>query len=142
MHLEFVVPGPPVSNQSPGPNLNTWRATVDAEARKRWTNSVLSSNLKVILINFHVGNKPSVDIDNMSKPIFDAMQGIVYEDDRQIRQAEISYVPINVPLVFVDASMIVVMAVQAGNQFVYVRIEDAVDPFPLPKVKSWTSNKS
>lgn len=142
MHLEFVVPGPPVSNQSPGPNLNTRRATVKAEARKRWTNSVLSSNLKVILINFHVGNKPSVDIDNMSKPIFDAMQGIVYEDDRQIRQAEISHVPINVPLVFVDASMIVVMAVQAGNQFVYVRIEDAVDPFPLPKVKSWTSNKS
>ena len=142
MHLEFVVPGPPVSNQSPGPNLNTWRATVEAEARKRWTNSVLSSNLKLILINFHVGNKPSVDIDNMSKPIFDAMQGIVYEDDRQIRQAEISHVPINAPLVFVDASMIVVMAVQAGNQFVYVRIEDAVDPFPLPKVKSWTSNKS
>lgn len=142
MHLEFVVPGPPVSNQSPGPNLNTWRATVEAEARKRWTNSVLSSNLKVILINFHVGNQPSVDIDNMSKPIFDAMQGIVYEDDRQIRQAEISHVPINAPLVFVDASMFVVMAVQAGNQFVYVRIEDAVDPFPLPKVKSWTSNKS
>ena len=69
MHLEFVVPGPPVSNQRPGPNLNNWRATVEAEARKQWNKAILSGNLKAILINFHVGNKPSVDIDNMSQPI-------------------------------------------------------------------------
>ena len=61
------------------------------------------------------------------------MQRLVYDDDRQIRQAEISHVRINAPFVFVGASKIVVAAVQAGNQFVYVRIEDAVDPFPLPK---------
>jgi len=133
MHLEFVVPGPPVSNQSQGPNLNNWRATVEAEARTQWNKPILSGNLKAILINFHVGDKPSVDIDNMSKPILDVMQKIVYDDDRQIRQAEISHVRINAPFVFVGASKIVVAAVQAGNQFVYVRIEDAVDPFPLPK---------
>jgi hypothetical protein len=69
----------------------------------------------------------------MSKPILDVMQRIVYDDDRQIRQAEISHVRIHAPFVFVGASKIVVAAVQAGNQFVYVRIEDAVDPFPLPK---------
>jgi hypothetical protein len=31
------------------------------------------------------------------------------------------------------ASKILVDAVQKGQQFVYVRIDDAVDPFPLPK---------
>jgi hypothetical protein len=35
--------------------------------------------------------------------------------------------------VFVGVSKVLVAAVQAGNPFVYVRIEDAVDPFPLPK---------
>jgi hypothetical protein len=63
MHLEFVVLGPPISNQSPGPNLDNWRATVEAEAKKQWAKPILSGVLKAILINFHLGNKPSVDVD-------------------------------------------------------------------------------
>jgi hypothetical protein len=62
MHLEFVVLGPPISNLSPGPNLDNWRATVEAEAKKQWNKAVLSGNLKVIIINFHLGDKPSVDL--------------------------------------------------------------------------------
>jgi Holliday junction resolvase RusA-like endonuclease len=133
MHLEFVVLGPPISNQSPGPKLDTWRETVETEARSQWNNPILNGKLKAILINFHLTDKPSVDVDNMSKPILDAMQSVVYNDDRQIRQIEISHVRIDAPFVIVGASPILVGAVQAGNQFVYVRIEDPVDPFPLPK---------
>jgi hypothetical protein len=69
----------------------------------------------------------------MSKPILDVMQDIVYDDDRQVRQAEITHVRIDAPFVIVSASKMLVAAVQAGNQFVYVRIEEPVDPFPLPK---------
>jgi hypothetical protein len=93
----------------------------------------LTGNLKAVIINFHTGDKPSLDLDNMSKPILDVMQKIVYDDDRQIRQAELAHVRIDAPFVFVGASKLIVAAVQAGNEFVYVRIEDAVDPFPLPK---------
>ncbi len=133
MQLEFVVLGPPISNQPSGSNLDNWRATVEAEAKKQWNKAVLNGNLKAIIINFHLGSRPSADIDNMLKPILDVMQKIVYDDDRQIRQAEISHVRIDAPFVFVGASKILVAAVQAGHQFVYVRIEDPVDPFPLPK---------
>jgi Holliday junction resolvase RusA-like endonuclease len=82
VHLEFVVLGPPVSNQSAGPNLTTWRVTVAGEARLKWPNPTLPGELKAIIINFYAGNKPSVDVDNLSKPILDAMQMIVYDDDR------------------------------------------------------------
>jgi Holliday junction resolvase RusA-like endonuclease len=133
MHLEFLVPGPPISNQSQGPNLQTWRATIAAEAKKQWNKPVLTNKLKAIIINFHAGDKPSVDVDNMSKPILDELQTIVYGDDRQIRQAEITHVKIGDPFVFVGVSKILVSAIQAGQQFVYVRIEDPVEPFPLPK---------
>ena len=126
--------GPPISNQVQGPNLTAWRTTVEGEAKRRWgARAVLTGNLKAILINFHVGDKPSVDVDNMSKPILDVLQQIVYDDDRQIRQAEIAHVRIDAPFVIVGASKILVAALQAGSQFVYVRIEDPVDPFPLPK---------
>jgi len=69
MHLEFVVLGPPISNRSPGSNLDNWRATVEAEAKKQWNKAVLNGNLKAVIINFHLSSRPSVDIDNMSKPI-------------------------------------------------------------------------
>ena len=69
----------------------------------------------------------------MSKPILDGMQSIVYTDDRQIRQAELTHVRIDSPFVFVGVTPLIVAAVQAGNNFVYVRVEAPADPFPLPR---------
>jgi crossover junction endodeoxyribonuclease RusA len=133
MYVEFVIIGVPISNQSPGPNLQNWRAAVVAAAQARWNSPLLAINLKAVIINFYLGNRPSLDVDNMSKPILDAMEGVVYDNDRQIIQAEITHVPIGSAFVFVGASRIIVASVQAGSQFVYVRIDDPVDPFPLPR---------
>ena len=137
MHLEFVVPGPPISNQQRSPigkaNLKAWRATIAGAAASFWANPQLTGQLKAIIINFYLGNKPSVDVDNMSKPIFDEMQNLVDDDDRQIIQAEIIHLKIGGPFSIAGVSKILVTELQTGSQFVYVRIEDPVDPFPLPK---------
>jgi hypothetical protein len=133
VHLEFVVPGPPISNQATGPNLTAWRATVAGAATLNWAKLPLSGELKAVLLNFYAGNKPSVDVDNMSKPILDVLQTIVYDDDRQIVQAEITHLKIGAAFAIMGVRPILVTSIQAGNPFVYVRIEDAVDPFPLPK---------
>src|SRR4051812_38383620 len=137
VHLEFVVLGPPISNQQSTPqgkaNLTGWRATVAGEAQNRFASPLLTGPLMAIIINFYQGNKLSVDVDNMSKPILDVMQSIVYSDDRQIRQAQITHLEISAPFSIVGVSKILVDALQAGSEFVYVRIEDPVDPFPLPK---------
>ena len=133
MHVEFVVVGVPISNQSTGTSaLISWRAAIEAEVRKVWAGGSLTCKLKAVIINFHTGDKPSLDVDNMSKPILDVLQQIVYDDDRQIRQAELTHVRIDAPFVFVGASKLIVASVQAGREFVYVRIDDPVDPFPLP----------
>ena len=137
MHLEFVVQGPPISNQQNTAqgraNLAAWSATVRGAAQNVWANPILTGELKAIIINFYAGNEPSVDVDNMSKPILDVMQKSVYNNDRQIRQAEISHLKIGAAFSIVGVSKVLVTALQAGSQFVYVRIEDPVDPFPLPK---------
>jgi Holliday junction resolvase RusA-like endonuclease len=137
VHLEFVVAGPPVSNQQSTPagraNLTTWRGTVAGAATLNWPNLPLTGDLKAILINFYAGNRPSVDVDNMSKPILDVMQNLVYGDDRQIVQAEITHLKIGAAFAIMGVRPIIVSSIQSGNEFVYVRIEDAVDPFPLPK---------
>jgi Holliday junction resolvase RusA-like endonuclease len=101
--------------------------------QNRYAKPLLSGPLKAIIINFHEGNKPSVDVDNMSKPILDVMESIVYNNDRQIRQAQITHLRINSAFSIVGVSKVIVDALQAGSEFVYVRVEDPVDPFPLPK---------
>ncbi len=140
LHLEFVVPGPPVSNQQRHQRgraiLNAWKATVLAAVQASWSNRKLTTNLQATIINFHDGPEPSVDVDNMSKPIFDEMQKDVYEDDRQIRQAHLTHVEIGDPVIIANASRLIVTALQDalqnGDQFVYIRVEDTVSPYPLP----------
>jgi hypothetical protein len=133
MHTEFVVQGRPISNQSPGPNLTAWRIRVVAAAAAAWGRPILATPVRVTLINFHARRTPSVDVDNMSKPIHDAMSGIVYADDRLVRQAEIVHLHIATPMMFAGVSRILVGAVQAGLDFVYVRVGDPIDPYPLPR---------
>src|SRR5208337_1013846 len=57
LYLEFVVLGPPISNQQSTPNgranLNTWRARIVGAARRQWSNPLLLVDLKAIIINFH-----------------------------------------------------------------------------------------
>jgi crossover junction endodeoxyribonuclease RusA len=137
MHLEFVVLGPPISNQQSTligkANLAAWRTTIARAATPLWVNPLLRGHLKAIIINFYAGNKPSVDVDNMSKPILDVLEHIVYANDRQIIQAEIVHLQIGAAFAIAGVSKVLVSALQAGLQFVYVRIEDPLDPFSLPK---------
>ena len=137
MHVEFVLPGPPISNQQSTArgkaNLARWRAQVESAARVAWVRPPLASAVRVTLINFHLADKPPVDVDNMSKPVRDAMNGLVYVDDRQVRQAEIVHLRLTTPIVVPGTSRVLVDAVWAGIEFVYVRVAEPLDPYPLPR---------
>jgi crossover junction endodeoxyribonuclease RusA len=134
MHLEFVLPGPPVSYQTNDKaNLRAWQATVKAEASKGWSKPPLAGRLKFLLINFHEGDKPTMDDDNMVKPIRDALNKFVYVDDRQIRYSETIHVPIDDPIKIRGASAILLAAFSKGDEFLYVRIEDAPPVIQLPR---------
>jgi hypothetical protein len=133
MHLEFVLPGPPVSHQTTDKaNLKLWQATVRAEAAKVWKADPLTGKLKFLLINFHEGDKPPLDDDNMVKPIRDALNKLVYNDDRQVRYSETLHVPIDDPIKIRGASALVLAAYSKGDEFLYVRIEDAPTVIQLP----------
>jgi hypothetical protein len=133
MHTEFVVGGPPISNQSPGPTLIAWRARVAAAARVAWVSPPLATPVRVTIINFHAGSRPSLDVDNMSKPVLDVMNGLVYLDDRQVWQAELVHLALLTPLVVAGAPKPLVDAARAGVEFVYIRVERTLAPYPLPR---------
>jgi hypothetical protein len=131
--VEFVFPGPPVSHQtSDKKNLKAWQMTVRAEAAKVWTGPPVTGKLKFLLINFHEGEKPSLDDDNMVKPIRDALNKLVYDDDRQIRYSETVHLSIDAPVRIRRASKILLDCFCKGNEFLYVRVEDAPNVMQLP----------
>ena len=57
------------------------------------------------------------DGHEVARPVLDVLQTIVYEDDRQITQAEITHLKIGAPYSIVGVSKILVNALQAGQQF-------------------------
>ncbi len=132
--LEFTVDGPPVSYQtSDKTKLRAWQAAVKAEAAKVWSNPPLAGKLRFLLLNFHEGENPPLDDDNMVKPIRDALNKFIYEDDRQIRHSVTIQVSIDDPIKIRRASRIVLSAFNKGDTFLYIRVEDAPTVIQLPE---------
>ncbi len=93
----LTVKGNPIPKQSvvagknfySKPAAKEWQETVAEEAFYKWRNSrhfpidLLEGELGIEIV-FYRGNKRKVDTDNLSKPIKDALNNIVYKDDSQI----------------------------------------------------------
>jgi len=67
----------------------------------------------------------------MVKPIRDALNKLVYDDDRQIRYSETVQVSIDAPIKIRRASKVLLDAFCTGDEFLYERIEDAPDVIQL-----------
>ena len=80
----------------------------------------LTVDVEVAISEF--GDYPSRDRDNMAKPILDAMQGVVYDDDRQVKSVHSEWCDINGSYVVRHMSPIVAAALSAGRDFLWVRV--------------------
>jgi crossover junction endodeoxyribonuclease RusA len=134
-HLEFTVEGPPVSHQTRDrARLGIWKAVIRAEAARCWgTRSPLTCKLKCTIINFHEGHVASLDDDNMVKPIRDTMNKLAYVDDSQICYSETIHFSIDAAIKVRGASTILLTAFSKGDEFLYIRIDDAPDVIQLPR---------
>jgi hypothetical protein len=132
--LEFTVEGPPVSHQTNDKaNLQAWKSIVRNEAAKHWTGAPLTVAVKFVLLNFYEGPRAPLDDDNMAKPIRDALNGLVYQDDKQITHAEHAQTSIDGFFQIRGVSKVILEAFHRGKEFVYVRIVTAPTHTQLPK---------
>lgn len=79
----IVVTGHPVSIQGNSKAKNYWKGKVATEAKKACSSLLIDQDL-VITITYYYDGKPKFDVDNICKPICDALNGIVYLDDKQL----------------------------------------------------------
>ncbi len=134
-HLEFTVAGPPVSHQTKDKSsLLAWKGVIRTEAARLWAGrTLLTCRLKCTIINFHEGSAASLDDDNMVKPIRDAMNKVVYDDDSRICYSETIHVSIDAPIKLRRASAVLLTAFSKGDEFLYIRIDDAPEVIQLPQ---------
>ena len=66
-------------------------------------------------------------IDNLSKPISDALQGLAYRDDEQVSDIVCRKRNLNHELRLENPSLVLAEGFSRGNQFLYIVIEEAPD---------------
>ncbi|MCC5664043.1 RusA family crossover junction endodeoxyribonuclease [Nostoc sp. CHAB 5784] len=86
--FEFIVDGPPVSQQArkrgKGNRLQDWKKTVRQEAEKYWSSEQKTATGLVMLQITYFYDSVQIDVDNIVKPIQDAIKGLAYVDDNQV----------------------------------------------------------
>jgi len=124
--FEFTVDGPPISHQTRNAQrLHLWKQAVRAAAASRWPIGTppLRARLKLIVIYYHDGVSVRLDNDNLLKPIQDALNGLIYEDDRQITDTVVRKTDINGSFRVRGMSLVLAEGFSRGNEFLYVRVE-------------------
>jgi crossover junction endodeoxyribonuclease RusA len=88
MYFDFLIPKRPVSLQTRNRNnLQAWRKYVQTEAAKTWQGEPYSgTDIQLTLVYLY--DRDPVDIDNIVKPIQDALIGLVYDDDLLVTDVE------------------------------------------------------
>src|SRR5207302_4430682 len=122
-----TVPGPPVSQQSRNKaRLAAWRALVRQEAARLWlTRPALAVPLRMSVTYYHEGPAARFDNDNMVKPIQDALNKLVYEDDHWITDTVVRKTSIDGLFRVRNASPAFLAAMASGDVFVHVVVDVA-----------------
>jgi crossover junction endodeoxyribonuclease RusA len=127
--FEFLIPKRPVSLQARSrANLQAWKNFVCEEAKKVWDINlppVSSPPLRFSIV--YLCDSSPADIDNIIKPIQDALVGLVFEDDFLISDVDSHRRFLADSIDITDLPPLLRDAVEMGRECVYVRVSDAED---------------
>ncbi|MFF6808009.1 RusA family crossover junction endodeoxyribonuclease [Streptomyces sp. NPDC012616] len=129
---ECVILGVPASLQGSSSRRRAWKADVSAAARKVWPAAVapLTSSLSVTITFFHQGSP--LDVDNMLKPIQDALCGIAFVDDAQVTDVHGSLRDVNGAFKVCGLSAALAEGFVSGGPFVHIKLEESPGHEELP----------
>lgn len=124
--LEFVVSGTPVSLQAKRrESLEEWKGRiVDASRTVLPEGHFIADDPLAVTLYYFPDSEMQGDIDNIIKPILDALEQHVYRDDRQIQRVLVQkFEPGNV-FGFTQPSPMLGNALDQPKPVLYVRLSD------------------
>lgn len=122
--FEFTIKGPAVSAQTKNrQRLQAWKASVRAAATaKAGAAQPILDNVIFSVTYYYDTNSP--DVDNIIKPLQDALNGVVYVDDDQIQKTTSRKKDINGSYRIRGASPIVLQGFMDGDDFLHITVEE------------------
>lgn len=125
--FEFTIQGPPVSNQTRNrTRLQQWKLDVRAAAQARVIPGAVpaADAVQITITYYYEGDSP--DVDNIIKPIQDALNGIVFVDDAQVAETKSRKRLLNGSYQIKGASGVLLQGFAAGVGFLHIRVESNV----------------
>jgi crossover junction endodeoxyribonuclease RusA len=124
----FVIDGPPVSQQARHrERVRQWRDEVHRVAALQWPPGELPVTTSLMVTIVHLYETVSLDLDNLPKPIVDALKGLVYLDDTQITDIVCRKRNLRSNLRVENPSDVLAEGFSRGTEFLYIVVEDAPD---------------
>jgi len=125
--FEFTIEGPPVSAQTKNKQrLQQWKQDVRAAAQMRVPqgSTPIADPCEITITYYYEGDSP--DVDNIIKPIQDALNGVVFVVDAQVQQTQSRRRSLNGSYQIKGASAVLLQAFSAGRGFLHVRVRENV----------------
>ena len=121
--FEFCVHGRPILAQTANRSrILVWQQQVRAAAMAGWPTARPPFTVPVELRITHYVEWPVGDMDNLIKPIQDALQGIVYVDDGAVKDVSGNWRDIDAPFRVRYLARPLAEAFSDGRPFVHVRL--------------------
>ena len=118
--------GPPVSQQTRRRDrLKAWKVTVRQEAEKYWASRQPPATGLVMLKITYFYDLIAIDVDNIVKPIQDALIGLVYVDDVQITDVLVRKRDLSGNFKIENITPTLAEGFARGNEFLHVVVTNA-----------------
>ena len=130
--LEVVIERTPLSLQADRRRLRAWKRVVHNVVMQKWdAEPPFAGEVKVGITYYFRGE--SLDVDNMPKPILDALKGLVYDDDDQITDLVCRKRDRDRDLQFENPSPVLLDTLGRSEQFLHITVTEALSL----EVPSW-----
>jgi Holliday junction resolvase RusA-like endonuclease len=124
--FEFIVDGPPVSQQTRRrERLKEWKKTVRQEAEKYWSSEQKTAMGDVMLQIIYFYDSVTMDVDNIVKPIQDAIIGLAYVDDDQVTDILVRKRNLSGNFKVENMTPTLAEGFSRGSEFLYIVVTDA-----------------
>ena len=124
--LDFIIPFRPLSLQAKDrPAYQGYKHIVAAIAANAWAGQPVQTGEINVSMVFLCDARAPIDVDNIVKPIQDAMTSVVYEDDVLVADADSHrrYLQDTIDLTF--CPRLLIEMILAGEEAVYVRVRNS-----------------
>ena len=126
--FELLIKRRPLSVQAKASNLQAWIEEVRRQAKKQWNRPAPLADEAFSLILVFLYESDPIDVDNIIKPIQDALVGVVYPDDQLLTDVHSHRRLISDTLSFASLPPTLATAIKNQKECVYLQVQAGPAP--------------